>query len=213
LNREKSSEKFPDNLIAVTGTIASGKSTVITIAKDLGYPVISTDNLSKIVMAPGNACFDALKNEFGDIILDEKGCIDRKKLLSIISGDLNLKKKLEDIVHPAIFELLEAELKELKSRGFNWVFVEVPLLFESDFQNFFDYTICVTSPEEVIMDRILTRHANNSEMLDMVLKLKTSQLSQEKKAFLSDFVIENNCDIGLLREKFEKIIYKIRNKS
>jgi len=212
LKREKFSKNLPENLIAITGTIASGKSAVLKIAHDSGYPVISADNLSKKVMVKGNACFDALKSEFGNIILDEKGDIDRKKLLSIVVVDLNLKKKLEDIVHPAIFELLEAELEELKSRGFKWVFVEVPLLFEGDWQDFFDYAICVTSPEKFIMERMLLRHQDNPEVLEMALKLKESHFSQEKKALLSDFVIENSGDLHELEEKFKKIISEIIHK-
>lgn len=120
--------------IAITGGIGSGKSTVTKIIKDLGYPVVSCDNVYTELLND-NAFLTILSNEFGDI-LDDCGKLDRKKLASITFNDFVKLQKLNEITHPAIMERVMKECDKHEV-----CFCEVPLLFECGYEKLFDETI------------------------------------------------------------------------
>ena len=135
--------------IAITGSFASGKSFVLSCAKNLGYKVFSCDDFIR------NAYEDV---DLQNIVVNEiKGLevFDKKKLSRIIYDDPKSRKKLEFIIHPMVRSGIK-EFEEL-NKNQEFIFTEVPLLFESNFDRYFAYSVCVYCAEETRLQRAKER--------------------------------------------------------
>ena len=102
-------------ILGLTGTIASGKSSVTAMFADLGATVVSADQLAREVVAPGSATLQALKEVFGPSIVDAAGTLEREALAQRVFGDGTARAQLNAITHPAIAQLAEKRLQELRS--------------------------------------------------------------------------------------------------
>ena len=96
--------------IALTGGIGSGKTSIASIFKSLGVPIIDSDTISKEIILPGKPCFKDIVNEFGEEILTNKGTVDRYKLRDIIFNNDKARIKLENITHPIIFKNIDKKI-------------------------------------------------------------------------------------------------------
>lgn len=182
--------------IAITGNIASGKSQVEKILAR-NYPVFDTDKIAHEIL-------DKIDEFYGyDVFTDGK--IDRKKLGSLVFSDADLKKKLEQIVHPKVKSELYKIFEEHKNSEF--VFVSVPLLFEAGFEKIFDKIILVTTDEETRLKRLMERDGLTRE--DAIKRIK-SQSEEKEKINLSDFVVKNDSDIVNLEMQLAKIICHLK---
>ena len=182
--------------VAITGNIASGKSQVEDVIIQQGYAVYDSDKLAH----------DALNKitDFYGFDVFTNGKIDRKKLGNLVFSNTDLRKKLEQIIHPIvkekIFEIFE------KHSNDKFVFVSVPLLYESGFDNIFDKVIFVSVPEKIQLERLMKR--NNLTVEEAMLRID-SQQSQGEKLERADFIIKNDSTLDELKLQTINILEKL----
>ena len=172
--------------IAIVGNIAAGKSTVEKIIQDKGFKVFDTDKISHEILENSNE----IKEYFGTV--------NRKEIAKIVFSDNEKLKKLESIIHPKV----KKELERIFSRDEWIVFVSVPQLFEAGFDSMFDKIIYVTADENIRKERLIKRNAYTNEEAQKRIDAQ----SENNKAKLSDFIIENNSTIKNLTYQIEKIL-------
>ncbi|MDR1168471.1 MAG: dephospho-CoA kinase [Heliobacteriaceae bacterium] len=187
--------------IAVTGNIASGKSAVGEILAAKGYRVLDTDLLSHEILERSAEAARAFKQY--DVF--ENGKISRDKLGKLVFADPELKKKLEDIIHPQVKAGIESFFN--KNAGEKNAFVEIPLLFEAGMENLFDKIILVYADDKIRLERLLQRNNYTAEHAGSRMN---SQLSQDEKVKMSGFVIKNNGDLADLENQVSKLLEQIR---
>lgn len=194
--------------IAITGNIAAGKSQVENLLQEQGFLVIDTDKISHDLMEKDVDCIGIIKKEFtGFDILDECGKISREKLGLVIFSDNTFKKKLENIMHPRINKKVDEYFLQYKDSPY--LFVSVPLLFETNIQSLFDKILIVIADDEIRLQRLIKR--NNFDIKHARARIE-SQMPQSQKVEKSDFVIVNNGtldDLKILVNKFIEQISKL----
>jgi len=141
-------------IVALTGGIGSGKSTVGQIFAQLGATVIDSDQLARDVLERGSIGFDEVVAKFGDQIL-KNGQIDRQLLASIVFKDPVKRSELEQITHPLIRKAFAEVIAGSSSSSI--VINQIPLLVESDYDYKFDYVITVSAAEDIRTQRLLKR--------------------------------------------------------
>lgn len=150
--------------IAVTGGIASGKSLLGEILQNLGYTVIDLDTISKDISRKGEIGYKGIVEIFGKIILQENGEIDRKKLADIVFNDKQSLNKLNAAMHPLIDGELNKRLRQLKDE--KYVFVLIPLLFETGWQNRFDRVWLILADKDKRIERAQARDGLTREEIE-----------------------------------------------
>jgi dephospho-CoA kinase len=174
--------------IAITGNIAAGKSTVQNIIAAKGYTVLDVDVLAHEILAQSQEANQAFK----DYDVFEDGKISRRKLGELVFANSELKKQLEDIIHPKV----RAAIKDYT--GSDIVFAGIPLLFEAKMESLFDAVIFVYADDNIRLERLLNRNKYTAEHAKSRI---ASQLPQDEKAKLSDYIIENNGDLEHLAKQ------------
>lgn len=175
--------------VAVTGGLASGKSTVCRFFKELGAYVVSADEIVHQLLSSqkhlGQQVVSLLGNE---IVVD--GHIDRKAVAKRVFNNPTLLLSLENLLHPAVMAEIENQYRQIQKQGGVRLFVaEVPLLFEAEAEKKFDCTIAVVSPSQASRQRFDQLTGSSSDEYD---KRMARQLSPEEKARRADYVINNN---------------------
>jgi len=198
----KRSSNRPAKVIGLTGGIASGKSTVGRMLSEQNFPVIDTDKLAREVVEPGKPALKKLVKTFGKEILRDDKTLDRHRMLEMILTDAGARQLVENIIHPYIFKRMDQILQQLAASGNNLVIVEVPLLFEADWQDFFDYVVSVVTPEPICIKRLAERKKMS---FDMASRWMAIQISQEVKAKRSDYVVHNNAGLDELQIKVNNL--------
>ena len=145
-------------VVGITGSIASGKSTVTKHLKKMNYDVIDCDKISHMMLEKNSFGYKEIIVEFGTDILDELGYIDRKKLGKIIFANGEKRKILNNILHPLIKEQVKKEIDNCKNE---LVFIDCPLLFETDFYKLCDYTVVVYVDTDQQIRRLMQRDKIN----------------------------------------------------
>lgn len=197
--------------IAVTGGLSCGKSSVSRLFSGLGAYVVSADDIvHNILRSPNtNVCQKVIALLGSDIIVD--GQIDRANVAKKVFADPALLLSLEAILHPAVFDEINRQFLQQKAKESNntLLFVaEVPLLFESGGQNYFDYTVAVIAPEEVCKSRFIQATGLSASDFD---KRMARQISPIEKAGLADFTIENNGSQNDLQQSVANLYKKFLN--
>lgn len=159
-------------VIGLTGSIASGKSTVTNYLLNKGYCVIDADAISHHALHQGTKCYEKVKSLFD--CLDENGNIDRKALGKIVFYDHKKKKQLEDIIHPYVKD----ELKEIEKCQQDILFLDVPLLYETQMDVLCDQVIVVYVDESLQIQRLMKR---NNILKEEAGHLIHQQISIEEK--------------------------------
>ncbi len=195
-------------VVGITGGIATGKSTVSKIIKNLGYEVIDADIISREVVEKGKPAYRELIAYFGDVILDEYGNIDRKELGNLIFNNEEKRKKLNSITHPYIMKAIKESIYNKKEQKI--VFVDIPLLIEEidklrDYDIRFDEIWLVYVDEENQIDRLMKRdRIDRTEALNKI----RAQMPIEVKKKYATIVIDNRGDIKDLDEQVRRFIEK-----
>ncbi len=188
--------------IGVTGGIGSGKSVVCEVLRLHDIPVYDADKEAKILNDNSPIIREKLSKHFGKDLYAE-GKLNKKKLTEIIFGNEGNLKIANSIIHP---ELAKHFLSWVQQQNPSPVVaIDAAVLFEAGFQKYLDYTITVTAPTEIRMERVMKRDNFPKEKIEARIK---SQLSDEEKIKLSDFVIINdNCRslLAQINEIFKSI--------
>jgi len=187
--------------IALTGGIGTGKTSVASIFKSLGVPIIDSDIISKEIMLPGKPCFKDIINEFGEEILTNKETIDRNKLRNIIFNNDKARIKLENITHPVIFKNIDIQASLI---NYPYCLVIVPLLIETKSVKYFDKVLLVDVLEKIQFERFTKRDCISPALLGKIIK---TQATRSERLKYADDIIENNNEIGNLDE-YINILHK-----
>lgn len=191
--------------IGITGNIASGKTTVENIITEKGFKLIEADNICHLAMEEDSKIIETIKNAFPNYnIIDNRGKINRKALGEIIFSNLALKAELESILHPYVKEKIQKFISENYREEI--VFVSVPLLYEAEMEDLFDKVILVCAEENTRLERLIAR--NNFSKEHALSRIK-SQMVQERKIKLADFIINNNSDLDTLKYNTEQVLKEL----
>lgn len=190
--------------IGITGGIASGKTTVTTILSKLGAKILSADVIAKKVMMKGTDEHDDIVAHFGKEILDQKKEINRAKLGEIIFENDAERHLLNNLTHPKIIEIIEAEMKDINEG--DMVAVEVPLLVEADMILMFDRIIVVTTTPETQLERLLKKGLSEKEALERI----RAQVSNEERYLYADYIVINKSNYENLRKDVEDLYSKLK---
>jgi dephospho-CoA kinase len=185
-------------VIALTGGIGAGKSTVAQFFSELGANVVDADQLARIAIERGSEGFDEVIARFGQEILSN-GDIDRKALAAIIFNDPSAKSALEAIIHPRV-QALFAQARAENDPSIPMIY-EIPLLVETDAGKKFDFIVTVEADEEVRIARLLERGMFIS---DIKARL-ANQASSQSRTSIADAVITNDGDEDHLLRQVENL--------
>ncbi|HUR72164.1 MAG TPA: dephospho-CoA kinase [Candidatus Limnocylindrales bacterium] len=194
-------------LVGLTGGIASGKSTVARILKDLGAAIVDADALSREVVSPGQDGWHEIVATFGPEVLQADQTLDRQKLRKLIFNNPEARKKLEAIIHPRVRALAEERIREYGDAGYAIVVYEVPLLFEGGLQEWLRPVILVASDVNIQRQRLQQRDGLDAEAAQ---KHIDAQMSLVEKRRLADYVIENNGTLADLEAQVRAVIAEIQ---
>ena len=175
-------------IIGITGGIASGKSTVTDFLRKQGYQVIDADQVVHELQEPGGRLYQALLSAFGSAILQEDGRLDRPKLGAMLFGNPELLAQSSQLQNQIIREEL-ARRRDLLAETEAVFFIDVPLLFELQYEDWFDQIWLVDVTEETQLSRLMARNVLSQEEAE---KRIAAQLSLQEKRKRADVLIENN---------------------
>lgn len=187
--------------IAVTGSIASGKSTVCRILKDNGAYVVNSDQIAHELLSLDNPTGKKVLEIFGEqIITNQK--IDRKKIARIVFHNPEKLKALEEILHPVILQEIQKIYEQEKRKNrYNLFVVEMPLLFELHQADFYDYVICVHANIEACKRRFKELGFEEDDFNQRTSR----QMDPIQKCKKSDFTITNDGSLEDLENKVKEI--------
>ncbi len=189
---------------ALTGGIATGKSTVAGIIKDLGFVVFDADQMSRDIMVPGKDAYSDIVKTFGRDILSPDGTIDRKKLGSLIFGHKDARSKLEAITHKRIKEEFLAQTTTQKEAiGAGYFFYEAALIFEVGRDKDFFKTICTWCSEGEQIRRLVERNRITTQEAERII---ASQMPVVEKRDRASITIYTNCTLPELKIRVTKAL-------
>jgi len=178
--------------IGVTGGIGSGKSTVCALFTRRGRVVIYADAIARDLTQHDETIREQIKKAFGPDLYRTDGSLQRKRLAEVVFKDPRLRRKLDSIVHPRVFEAIDKAIATLSTtERAPYVLVEAALVYETGMDGRLDYTIVVDAPENVRISRVISRDGCTRD--EVMIRIK-SQMPVEKKLELADFVINNGGD-------------------
>ncbi|MBU0904261.1 MAG: dephospho-CoA kinase [Firmicutes bacterium] len=190
-------------IIGLTGSIASGKSTVSKMLQDMGFSIIDADIVAREVVELGSDTLQEIQNQFGNEVLHTDGTLNREVLGSMIFHQPAKRKQLNDIMHPAIRKEMLKQRDELTKKGNETFFMDIPLLFESRLQHLVEKILVVSVTEDVQLERLMSRNNLSKEEAEARIK---SQLPLSEKEKGADAVIYNNGSIEESKKQLESIL-------
>ena len=179
--------------VGLTGGVASGKSTVAALLRELGAVVVDSDVLAREVVEPGTPGLAAVVEAFGPGVLTADGALDRPALGAVVFGDEAARRRLEAILHPLI-RARAAELEAAAPEG-TVVVHDIPLLVETDQAGGFDAVVVVDAPDDVRVARVAAgRGMTESEARGRI----AAQATREQRLAVADHVVTNSGDLDAL---------------
>ena len=192
-------------IIGLTGGIGSGKSAAAKILKELGLKVIDLDQITHELMMPSELGYIEIKKEFGEKYIDTKGAIDRKLLREEIFSSFDLKKRIESILHPIIFEECSKQLNLLKHE--KYIVLVIPLLFETkNYISLIDESLLIDCDLETQIERVIKRDSISKALANRIIK---NQMNRQEKQLLADKVILNDGNINHLKTQLDSYYKKL----
>ncbi|MFO7839219.1 MAG: dephospho-CoA kinase [Desulfosalsimonadaceae bacterium] len=198
--------------LGITGGAGSGKSAVCERLRWQGASVIQADELARRAVMPEMPAYEKIVAAFGEAVLAADGGIDRARLRRNIISDSAKKELLEKIVHPEVSRLMQKELEAAGQSGAALAAVEVPLLFETGMESFFDFVLTVSADPEVRIRRLLSRDHISREDASALMGI---QMPEEEKRRRSEFVIDNSGSLSQTHadvDRLYKELLKVREK-
>lgn len=182
-------------IIGLTGGIGSGKSSAAHIFAKKEIPVLDADFFSRNALETGTDCYYKTVELFGRECLKPDGSINRKYIAELVFSDISLRAQLNAIIHPFVQTMLISETEKLKARFVVW---EVPLLFESGFDQKCDVTVAILCSEQTRIKRIMERdHLSRKQAKSRI----DAQLTDRQRKEKADYTIRNDGDLEQLEKK------------
>ena len=194
-------------IVGLTGGISSGKSTVASLFKERGIVVLDSDEIVKELQKPNSELLLQISETFGPHLIDQAGNLNRKALGNLIFHDEEAKEKLNQLIHPRVKEKLEEGIRYAKQNDEELIILDIPLLYESQFDSLVDLTIVVYVPKGIQITRLMQRDEIDENYA--LSKIK-SQLSLEEKKEKADLIIDNSGTFEQLKLRFEEILNELK---
>lgn len=196
-------------VIGLTGNYGMGKSTVLQIFKKLGALTIDTDKIVKRLLTR-KLILEKIRSVFGKEVFNDNGSLNREKIADLVFKDDTMRRYLEDILHPLVFDEIEKYFKKRKNK-YQIAIIEIPLLFERGYEDRFDQTIVIHTKENVAIKRLENQGINRERVL---MRLR-SQIPIELKIEKADYLIDNNGTIqdtkAQIKIIYEKLMKEVKN--
>ncbi|MGB9761661.1 MAG: dephospho-CoA kinase [Caldimicrobium sp.] len=186
--------------IAITGGIATGKSTLLGLLRELGFPCISCDEIVKKIYQREDIQKNLIEL-FGKEVLNKDRNINVKFILEKILANSNLKRNLENLIHPEVLKEIFHFFAEIKEKGEKICFVEVPLLFEVAWEKYFDEIWVITCSEDVQKERI--KRLKGSELY---LDLSKCQIALKEKEKMAHKIFSSEVPVEELKESLKTLL-------
>ncbi|XP_064613832.1 dephospho-CoA kinase domain-containing protein-like [Liolophura sinensis] len=190
-------------LVGLTGGIATGKSTVSEIFRDLGCCVVDADQIAREVVKPGRRAWKKIRGEFGDGVFLSSGELNREKLGQIIFADSDKRKLLNSITHPEIYKCMAWEVLKAFLSGHQFVILDLPLLFETrQMLPYISYTVVVACSAEDQLDRLMKRNGYEE---DEARRRIDAQMSLAEKVRRATYIVNNEGSREATRQHVEQL--------
>jgi dephospho-CoA kinase len=194
--------------VAVTGGAGSGKTSVCNRLKELGVKVISADEMAREAVAPGSTAFKKIVHYFGNTVLLADGTLNRKILRRMITDDDDARLAMERFIHHEIANLILKNVVCAEKEGCRMVVIEVPLLFELDMKEKFDWVVVVSAHKELRVKRLMERdQTSRDEAMDLI----NVQIPDKEKIDRADYVVRNEGSMEKLVESVDILFNNLNN--
>lgn len=192
-------------IIGLTGSIASGKSTVANMLRELAYPIVDADVIARQVVEAGSPLLQEIAETFGREVLHEDGTLNREALGAIIFGNEEKRSRLNALMHPAIRKLMLSEKERYIEQGYQTVIMDIPLLFESKLEHYAEKILVVSVSPDIQKQRLMNRNQLSEAEAEARI---SSQLAMDIKEQRADAVIKNNGTIEETKQQLLAILEK-----
>lgn len=207
-------------VLGITGGIGSGKTTAAGYLRSLGFACVDVDQIGRELTAEGSPLLEILDREFGpdgkygrgiailrDSSIEGIKILDRKALASVVFSDEKARARFNEIIHSRMLRIIREQIEELrKKENIRGILLDAPLMYEAGCDTMCDRVILVTAPVKIRIERVMKRDGTTRE--DVVSRIK-SQMSDEEKARLADFVVDNSGDTNELCRKLDEIVEEL----
>ena len=183
--------------IGLTGGIASGKTTVANLFSDLGIKIIDADEIAHAITSKQGSAYNKIVKHFGEDVLGNDKKLDRKKLRTMIFNNSELKRDLEQIIHPEVYAIINQKINASQKP---YQIIVIPLLIETGYQNFVDRVLVVDCSMETQLARLINR---DNETMKNAKKIIANQIERNQRLKFADDIIENEkkTSINVLKNK------------
>lgn len=196
--------------LGLTGGIASGKSAVASILRELGFPVLDADSLSHQLMEPGLPAHDDIIREFGADFAEGSGRIDRAKLATVVFADPAKLARLNAILHPRVEQAMLLQFDAWQRSGLrDAAFVEAALLIEAGLTKYLDGLVVVFCTPEQQLQRLLARNMSEPEARGRI----AAQLPLEEKLRHATHIIDSSGSLDSTRAQVQTLAAKLRQQA
>ena len=187
--------------IGLTGGIASGKSTVANLFSDLGVEIQDADEIAHSITSKQGSAYNKIIKHFGMGVLGDDDELDRKKLRTIIFNNSDLRKDLEQIIHPEVHSIINKQTFESQEP---YQIIVIPLLIETGYQNFVDRVLIIDCSLETQLARLMNR---DNEKLESARKIVANQIERKERLKFADDIVENEkkTSISVLKNKVQQL--------
>ena len=184
-------------IIGLTGGIASGKTTVANLFSDLGIEIIDADEIAHSITSKEGSAYNKIVKHFGEDVLGNDKKLDRKKLRTMIFNNSELKRDLEQIIHPEVYAIINQKINASQEP---YQIIVIPLLIETGYQNFVDRVLVVDCSVETQLARLINR---DNETMKNARKIIANQIERNQRLKFADDIIENEkkTSINVLKNK------------
>ncbi len=189
-------------VIGLTGGIGSGKSTVSQSLAELGAVILNADEVGHEASKPDTEIWRQVVAAFGRQILTPDGNIDRKKLGNIVFGNPESLSRLNQLMHPRMYDMVKAQLEEYRRQGTQVVVLEAPLLLEAGWTPLVDEVWVTTASESTVLKRL--KEQTGLSQAESLARIR-SQLSSAERVRHADVIINTDCDLDELKSKVTEL--------
>lgn len=193
-------------IVGITGSIATGKSTVVNYLLKLGYKVVDSDKIVHDLYLE-QATINEIEQAFGKDVISHRR-IDRNRLGEIVFNNNEKIRLLNSIIHPKVIDKIKEEIKSYVNNRFDIIFVDIPLLFEENLEYLVDKIILVYLDKNKQLERLMKRDNIDKEY---AIKKIAAGMNIEIKKEKSDFIIDNSYDLIYTYNEVDRVLRRIRN--
>jgi dephospho-CoA kinase len=186
----------------LTGGIGMGKSTAAQLLEQRGIPVVDSDAIARQVVEPGQPALEEIRQAFGETIVGADARLRREELARRVFTDVIARRTLEDILHPRIRAVWQAQMDGWRTEGKAVAVAVIPLLFETSAANQFDATICVACSAATQRLRLRARGWSDEQINQRI----AAQLPVDQKMALADYVVWTEGGLGVHEEQLKRIL-------